>query len=455
LPRGLKPGSEGRVKGGEPHAERGRRLSEIHSLPYVPLLADLPPYEARKLISFECATKWRVMPVSYDVDRNVLTVAVSDADQVEMLRRVYRFFMQSHRLEFCIASQSEIAGAFVKHFGGMVGKSRRWVLRPVMSGTARKETETERKAALRASMLQDERRSARDEERNAAQEGYPSTGMGRALVGTVAFFVTKELAGEADLLDQIRSRVRYCQLLGVRMDLTGKQMDGLALGAWLSVFDDIPAVLAELDTPYALGEILSRTRLGSREERVEKRILSLVTAYEDIKATDPAAGRDVTMTRSLLQKQWRPSTDGDRMLETFLQILMDEEFVTRLDPAAGSDSAASRDGNGDRERGIKGSLEDMSFTDLIQILSAGGKNMEVTLSNGKDSGHVCLEGGEVVHADLGEQEGEEAFYGLMRWEAGEFHARRLDGSAKAGMRMPVMSLLMEGARRCDEGLEAA
>jgi len=101
--------------------------------------------------------------------------------------------------------------------------------------------------------------------------------------------------------------------------------------------------------------------------------------------------------------------------------------------------------------GVRGRLSDMSFSDLVQILSAGGKKMEISLSGKDGTARVLLEGGNVVHAEVGQDEGPEAFYALMTWDDGEFTARPLRESVTPAMSASVMSLLMEGARRCDEG----
>jgi hypothetical protein len=229
------------------HEETGRRLSESLSLPYAPLLAHPPPYEARRLLSFECASSWGVMPVSFDPAANRLTLAVHDAAQMEKIRRILLFFLYGHAVDFSAAPREEIEQAFARHFGQNLEGPRRWGLRPLFS-----------------------------------------------------------------------------------------------------------------------------TSPGSRPKR----------------------------------------------------------------------------GRGD---GVKGSLRDMSFADLVQISAADGKRMEIALTREGHNGCVCLEDGCVVHAAVDETEGEAAFYAVMQWTDGEFLARRTDSFPKRTMKASVMSLLMEGARRRDEG----
>jgi CheY-like chemotaxis protein len=101
--------------------------------------------------------------------------------------------------------------------------------------------------------------------------------------------------------------------------------------------------------------------------------------------------------------------------------------------------------------GVKGNLSDIRFSDLIQILAAGGKKVEITIGNGSDTGRICLDANAVVHAEQGSLSGAEAFYAIMGWPAGEFRAVVQEELAAPTMNTPVMSLLMEGSRRCDEG----
>ena len=100
--------------------------------------------------------------------------------------------------------------------------------------------------------------------------------------------------------------------------------------------------------------------------------------------------------------------------------------------------------------GISGTLSDMSGTDLIQSLTIGDKDVEITLQNNGRAGSIYIQEGEIIHADSEGLDGEAAFYRLMSWQKGDFEivscsdfpARTIHGSA--------MSLLMEAARLADE-----
>jgi CheY-like chemotaxis protein len=100
--------------------------------------------------------------------------------------------------------------------------------------------------------------------------------------------------------------------------------------------------------------------------------------------------------------------------------------------------------------GVSGSLEEMSFSDMMQVLCVGGRTAEVMLSRGDAQGRVYLVNGDVIHAVAGERVGEEAFYALMQWKTGAFQTVRCTTMPARSIHASVMSLLMEGARRADE-----
>jgi DNA-binding response OmpR family regulator len=100
--------------------------------------------------------------------------------------------------------------------------------------------------------------------------------------------------------------------------------------------------------------------------------------------------------------------------------------------------------------GVGGSLSEMSFTDMIQVLSAGGRTVEIRLSRDQEEGRVVLDQGRVIHASAGAKTGEDAFYALMRWSRGTFQTAPCHELPACTIQASVMSLLMEGARRVDE-----
>ena len=520
----------------------GNALADATSLPYVALPEGGPPYEARKCLSYTFAERWQALPIAFDADSDVLTVAVSDAQQTQTIETTLKFLMRPHHLNFTIASEAEIHASFEKRFGTThESASRKWLLKPVFARTSGPK-----------------RQEPTDE------PTYSYSPMGRAVISVAACLVGKQLADQTGLLDEIRDRVRYCQVLAARAGLTVTGMDAVALAAWLSAFDEAESMVHQLDTPYALNEILSGSDGRAGEHATEADMLSLVRSYQQIRKEASGEHLDVAQTRQQLLQRWNAQGGRDFLLDTFLQILVDEEFLTKradgrgrilivdqsevyephlsqplrgdgydVSTAASASLAlneleqrgadlilvslelpdsdgidfcrkvkqakatadipvlltaarvdakltaqALRAGAEDilprrpdleilllkisrfvkppREAvdtsGVKGTLEDMSFTDLVQILGSGGKRMVIALTHADQVGFVWLDGGDIVGAEVDDQKDDEAFYRMMQWNEGEFAANQTDEFTGVHMRTPVMSLLMEGARRMDEGL---
>jgi CheY-like chemotaxis protein len=551
----------------------GRCLSDITQIPYRPLAQLTPSEGVRALFSPRCAFRWRILPLDYDAARHVLTVVIHDPAQVPFIQNLYRLLLQPYGFMFLIAGVTEIEDALETHFRS--GQKRTTSTSP---SSTRKKT-TQPRALMQLSGL----RGTGEEASAGSSPSVDSSGrklgnvammrrdfkldysegssLRRAYVSAVALMVTAHLGERHDLLTETRERVRYCQLLSSRLNMSAELVDKSSLAAWLFALSTRKDILKQLVCPYDVD-----TLLNAGDKPTEPyQILTLVQAYLDMKHTAPDQSRDVGMTRRNLRLRWPgPSEDEDRMLETFLQILMDEEFLSKMGQAAGtilvvdpaeitSSTIAAplmRDGydvrivpsaeaanyflsdsvpdliiseydlpqeNGikfcgrmkhdertasipfimllsetnskrgaeclragaddfflkpvdleivflkiqktikattDAERvaGVSGSLADMSFTDMIQILCASDRSMEVVLRSGAHEGHVLVENGNIVHASLDDITGEEAFYRLMLWRDGDFETQQCREFPMRTMRASAMSLLMEGSRVADEGI---
>lgn len=110
----------------------------------------------------------------------------------------------------------------------------------------------------------------------------------------------------------------------------------------------------------------------------------------------------------------------------------------------------SRPVQAERSDGFAGKLSEIAFTDMIQIVCAGGRSVVIELTRGDERGAVYVNKGEVIHAVLGESSGSAAFYALMQWRDGNFHSRQEQALPERTITESVMGLLMEGARQNDE-----
>lgn len=101
--------------------------------------------------------------------------------------------------------------------------------------------------------------------------------------------------------------------------------------------------------------------------------------------------------------------------------------------------------------GMGGNLRSMPFSDLLQMLHTTGKSGELQLECKDARGAIALVEGNVVHAQVGDASGEEAFYRLSAWTQGMFYFKAGAQPKATTIAQPTMSLLMEAMRRLDEG----
>ena len=101
---------------------------------------------------------------------------------------------------------------------------------------------------------------------------------------------------------------------------------------------------------------------------------------------------------------------------------------------------------------FQGSLKELPLPDIIQLVSVSGKTGVFSLRrNGdNDSGEIYLRGGQIVHARVGDLQGEEAMYELAIWPEGEFVFTPGKETELTTIQKSNTNLLMEAARRIDE-----
>jgi CheY-like chemotaxis protein len=163
---------------------------------------------------------------------------------------------------------------------------------------------------------------------------YPYHQMSEALIGTAAFLVRKDLRGNQGKLQEIQTRVRYCKLLAFRLHLQPGEVDGVVLAAWLSDEGLGRKLVEEIVTPYRLEEIFDTISQGGVQSRVEGAVLSLVMRYQALKKNEPEATKDINRLRSLLGVPF-PSSQDQAVLEAFLHLIRDEEFLKKVGEPAG------------------------------------------------------------------------------------------------------------------------
>jgi uncharacterized protein DUF4388 len=100
---------------------------------------------------------------------------------------------------------------------------------------------------------------------------------------------------------------------------------------------------------------------------------------------------------------------------------------------------------------FQGSLKELPLPDIIQLVSVSGKTGVFSLRrNGDNTGEIYLRGGQIVHAHVGDLQGEEAMYELAIWPEGEFVFTPGKETEVITIQKSNTNLLMEAARRIDE-----
>lgn len=100
---------------------------------------------------------------------------------------------------------------------------------------------------------------------------------------------------------------------------------------------------------------------------------------------------------------------------------------------------------------FQGSLKELPLPDIIQLVSVSGKTGVFELRrDGDATGEIYLRGGHIVHAHVGDLQGEEAVYELAIWPEGEFVFTPGTETQLTTIQKSNTNLLMEAARRIDE-----
>ncbi len=99
---------------------------------------------------------------------------------------------------------------------------------------------------------------------------------------------------------------------------------------------------------------------------------------------------------------------------------------------------------------FQGSLAELHLPDILQLVAASGKTGAFRLTQDASVGSVYLKEGRIVHAALGDEQGEDALYTLATWNDGEFVFTPGEATETETVTRSNTSLLMEAARRIDE-----
>jgi hypothetical protein len=98
---------------------------------------------------------------------------------------------------------------------------------------------------------------------------------------------------------------------------------------------------------------------------------------------------------------------------------------------------------------LRGNLESISLTDVIQLLHVNHKIGMLQVNSGKASGVLYFSNGEVIHAETQSAKGEMAAFEILEWVTGHFEFLTTHVQVPATIRRTVPDLLMDSARLQD------
>ena len=99
---------------------------------------------------------------------------------------------------------------------------------------------------------------------------------------------------------------------------------------------------------------------------------------------------------------------------------------------------------------IEGRLNEMDLPALVQHACTEGHQARLSMSRGGDEAEIYFDGGNVVHATLNDQVGEEVFYHLLRWDDGKFALESSVAPPAHTIDTPWSALLVNGLQQYDE-----
>ncbi len=99
---------------------------------------------------------------------------------------------------------------------------------------------------------------------------------------------------------------------------------------------------------------------------------------------------------------------------------------------------------------VRGNLAQMSVVDLLQTLDIGRKSCRLTINHEGQQCEMQFDGGQLVHATVGDVSGEDAVYVVVAWTEGTFLIDFEQGEYARTVTHSTQSVLLEALRRFDE-----
>lgn len=103
-----------------------------------------------------------------------------------------------------------------------------------------------------------------------------------------------------------------------------------------------------------------------------------------------------------------------------------------------------------RSRGFSGAISVQSLPELVQLYVLSNTSGKLSVRHGAELGQLWFDRGMIVHAIASFLEGEDAFYEVLSWPAGEFSMAAFEAPPSRSIVADWQGLLLESCRRLDE-----
>lgn len=103
---------------------------------------------------------------------------------------------------------------------------------------------------------------------------------------------------------------------------------------------------------------------------------------------------------------------------------------------------------------IQGEFKDGGLNSIVQMMCLEGSSLGLFVESSGDEGAIFFEMGEIVHANLGRTDGEEAVYQMLAWNEGTFSTNEQAAAPRRTIQTGWDHILTEGQQRLDENKRA-
>lgn len=102
------------------------------------------------------------------------------------------------------------------------------------------------------------------------------------------------------------------------------------------------------------------------------------------------------------------------------------------------------------DKGVSGTIDSIDLTSLFQMVNLEKKTIAVKVKSRSEEGILHFNKGEIIHAEYGDLEGEEAAFKVINIKKGIFSLVKEKGMIKKTINTPLMVLLMNAMKTADE-----